>query len=679
MKKTKKGFTIVELVVVIAVIAILAAVLIPTFISIVNKAKVSNDNQLVRNLNTALITEEVSGNKAENMSQAIKIAEDYGYLLDNLQAKAEGCILLWNQTSNRFYVKNGTEITSNPEVTEFPTENYTYWAIAKTLSAEHSTFLTEGSGDIAVTDFGVDVSGISSPVNVAYTGNANAVIIVTNGGDLSVNAATGHVTHYGFVKSLVVTAVDSANCYREHGYVGTLAVFGAGKFVAEKGAQFHQVKAEIGSKIIVPNVFVDLGATYGIHRFDDNGVCVIAGCNVTSDHDHIWGEWATVIEATCANAGEEKRVCGTCRKEETRAIAATGKHSYVYTDNGYDNHTVSCSDCDYSVTEPHSYVSGVCSKCKHAEDKCAAGHKIDESTYVVLKEQTCTETGMRLGKCTVCNNWIEETIPMHRYSSEWTGNNYNHWHYCVDCYEASNSGKSGTFSDKGAHDSNGENGTCSICGYDNTQSYFANKCSHVMKYKKFSDKYHDGACKICGFNQVYNEAHDVDGEGGACSKCGYKSCEHNVESWTVTAEPTCLEKGEEQAMCSICNKTIKRKIPASGHAVTNFTEVEVFNHTGTCDRCKEIVTERHEYSEVSITSGENGKKYYECACGAFLEVPEDYGYELSELLNRGCDIKAEEWGKTTRTINGKDYTVYKAVCNSGIAKGVVYIYLIPLV
>lgn len=40
-KSTKKGFTIVELVIVIAVIGILAAVLIPTFSSVVDKAEVS--------------------------------------------------------------------------------------------------------------------------------------------------------------------------------------------------------------------------------------------------------------------------------------------------------------------------------------------------------------------------------------------------------------------------------------------------------------------------------------------------------------------------------------------------------------------------------------------------------------------------------------------------------------
>ena len=51
-KNNKKGFTIVELVIVIAVIAILAAVLIPTFSNVVDKANDSADLQAARNLYT---------------------------------------------------------------------------------------------------------------------------------------------------------------------------------------------------------------------------------------------------------------------------------------------------------------------------------------------------------------------------------------------------------------------------------------------------------------------------------------------------------------------------------------------------------------------------------------------------------------------------------------------------
>lgn len=52
MKNNRKGFTITELVIVIAVIAILAAVLIPTFSSIIKKANKSSDLQAARSTYT---------------------------------------------------------------------------------------------------------------------------------------------------------------------------------------------------------------------------------------------------------------------------------------------------------------------------------------------------------------------------------------------------------------------------------------------------------------------------------------------------------------------------------------------------------------------------------------------------------------------------------------------------
>ena len=70
-KSNKKGFTVVELVIVIAVIAILAAVLIPTFAGLIQKANESKDTQLVKNLNTALA---VDGNNHPTMQLALKAA-----------------------------------------------------------------------------------------------------------------------------------------------------------------------------------------------------------------------------------------------------------------------------------------------------------------------------------------------------------------------------------------------------------------------------------------------------------------------------------------------------------------------------------------------------------------------------------------------------------------------------
>ena len=66
-RSNKKGFTIVELVIVIAVIAILTAVLIPTFSNLVKKANLSADQQAVRQMNAALMVE----NNPDNIDDAI--------------------------------------------------------------------------------------------------------------------------------------------------------------------------------------------------------------------------------------------------------------------------------------------------------------------------------------------------------------------------------------------------------------------------------------------------------------------------------------------------------------------------------------------------------------------------------------------------------------------------------
>lgn len=68
MKHTnKKGFTIVELVIVIAVIAILAAVLIPNLSRLVGKANESSDMQEARNVLSAYLIEEAKNDSSVDL------------------------------------------------------------------------------------------------------------------------------------------------------------------------------------------------------------------------------------------------------------------------------------------------------------------------------------------------------------------------------------------------------------------------------------------------------------------------------------------------------------------------------------------------------------------------------------------------------------------------------------
>lgn len=81
MKNTKKrGFTIVELVIVIAVIAILASVLIPTFANVVKAANKSKALQEARNAWVEYVASVVSGEKTdanvdESKVNAIEVGE----------------------------------------------------------------------------------------------------------------------------------------------------------------------------------------------------------------------------------------------------------------------------------------------------------------------------------------------------------------------------------------------------------------------------------------------------------------------------------------------------------------------------------------------------------------------------------------------------------------------------
>lgn len=101
MKNNKKGFTIVELVIVIAVIAILAAVLIPTFSSVINKANQSSAMQEARTayLNYLADHDElITGNNAHMFIKLTKGETTYIFEADNGKfepVEAAGTPVLW--------------------------------------------------------------------------------------------------------------------------------------------------------------------------------------------------------------------------------------------------------------------------------------------------------------------------------------------------------------------------------------------------------------------------------------------------------------------------------------------------------------------------------------------------------------------------------------------------------
>ena len=259
----RKGFTVVELVIVIAIIAVLAAVLIPTFAGLVRKANISKDTQLVRNLNTALAT---ATEKPKTMHEALQIAADAGYLVDKINASATSNEILYDSKNNVFCYYNATnpsegsveyipESAQGSQIND-PKEYYLLWKIydknddiPEAADQKFSVYLADDAkvpadGKLTVS-VGFD-AGTNTKVNsVSYsnTENAQVVVIRTNSGEtnLTVDAANDTVMHYGAAKNVQVLAVDKTHSYHEFGSVYTLEAT-SGHIVLESGSLVYDLQ-----------------------------------------------------------------------------------------------------------------------------------------------------------------------------------------------------------------------------------------------------------------------------------------------------------------------------------------------------------------------------------------------------------------------------------------------------
>ena len=241
----KKGFTLVELVVVVAVIAVLSAILIPTIGCFVEQAKETNDMATVRLLNTALVEDEAANGKSATMTDALAAMAKKGYLVDRLTPRSTGEIL-WDSTNNRFalykdgqalYRDNTTEEIKGANLWKVvDTEGKTVEQIqAELTKGEYSYYLKGNSvaGTFNVST-GLDVGENTGITAVRYTGAAPAktVVIRTNGGKLVVDAANDTVNHHGEAQNVDIKNVDLHNSYHEFGEVGYVEI-AKGHFVAE--------------------------------------------------------------------------------------------------------------------------------------------------------------------------------------------------------------------------------------------------------------------------------------------------------------------------------------------------------------------------------------------------------------------------------------------------------------
>ena len=268
-RNSKKGFTIVELIIVIAVIAVLAAVLIPTFSNLIQKANEAKDTALVSNLNKAVAMDTSKNETVYDVLTTVR--ENAGYDVGKINAAATNNEILWDSANNCFVYSVNGEIKYIPDTEKTPVGNQTYkfWKLsdkqADVEAGVYSIYWTGANLSTVTAKTGFD-AGEAEIGKIIYqredTATAQTVTIRTNGGELEVSAKPDTVYHYDVASKVVVTKVHNAS-YHENGTV-------VGNLEVKEGHVELGAKADVSTVIVAPTtanaatVTVTSGATVGV-------------------------------------------------------------------------------------------------------------------------------------------------------------------------------------------------------------------------------------------------------------------------------------------------------------------------------------------------------------------------------------------------------------------------------
>ena len=183
----RRGFTILELVIVIAVIAILAGVAIPTFAGVVKKARISARTQMAQSINKLLAVDEASNGKPTSMYDATRAMIENGIDIDRFMSDG-GLALSWDQEDNRVAVVDEEFNTVYTHDGDALPENKTLiWQVVNEIPDDSATsiYLADGFvGEDIHVSVGVDVGDNLNIKSILYTDEdeeSKSILIRANG------------------------------------------------------------------------------------------------------------------------------------------------------------------------------------------------------------------------------------------------------------------------------------------------------------------------------------------------------------------------------------------------------------------------------------------------------------------------------------------------------------------
>lgn len=192
LKGKKDGFTLIELVIVIAIISILTLILFPSISAYVDLAKVSVDKSTLRDLNNATTLYSSTDSSAGKVDvfqgyidneNRIHLLVNKGYLKEKPVLRQNNAVFDWNIDEQEWKIRVGTKQTGSTSLGSGFTNISK--GMAGKIRDNKSSSGSYGStaGDARYTDVGLDPKEWEAPVdNLYYTPSGENLIISPESG-----------------------------------------------------------------------------------------------------------------------------------------------------------------------------------------------------------------------------------------------------------------------------------------------------------------------------------------------------------------------------------------------------------------------------------------------------------------------------------------------------------------
>ncbi len=192
-KKTKKGFTLVELLVVIAILAILATVSVVGYTSFIDKANLSNDQSTIGMINRNLEAEFVT-DKPETAGEAVSALYALGFSAEKLVPYSKDFHYVYDLGENKFYLADESGALVYPSE---KTDKANVWGLYRDKGALDKT---TGVNRYVLTTSPVFADGFEQAFGSGvYTLdlNSHVLILKTESNDANITIKNGQVATDG--------------------------------------------------------------------------------------------------------------------------------------------------------------------------------------------------------------------------------------------------------------------------------------------------------------------------------------------------------------------------------------------------------------------------------------------------------------------------------------------------